>query len=142
MALIKCPECGKDVSDKSKMCINCGFPIENTCVNEKSKNDEEVDEIFKKTQAKVKVIKYLMENRGLTIEVAKEYTDKYISEHQELVIQAQKPSPQSSPIRCPKCGSTAVTTGSRGFKLTTGFLGSNKTVNRCGKYVHKWKPVI
>lgn len=27
MALIKCPECGKDISDKSKKCVNCGYPI-------------------------------------------------------------------------------------------------------------------
>ena len=23
MALIKCPECGKEISDKAKVCINC-----------------------------------------------------------------------------------------------------------------------
>ncbi len=28
MALIKCVECGKEISDKSKACINCGCPIE------------------------------------------------------------------------------------------------------------------
>lgn len=27
MALIKCPECGKEISDKSEICIGCGFPI-------------------------------------------------------------------------------------------------------------------
>lgn len=27
MALIKCPECGKDVSDKAKACIHCGYPL-------------------------------------------------------------------------------------------------------------------
>jgi len=27
MALIKCPECGQDVSDQSKTCIHCGFPL-------------------------------------------------------------------------------------------------------------------
>ena len=27
MALIKCPECGKEVSDKAQTCINCGCPI-------------------------------------------------------------------------------------------------------------------
>ena len=27
MALIKCPECGKEISDKAEMCINCGFPL-------------------------------------------------------------------------------------------------------------------
>ena len=25
--LINCPECGKQVSDKSEMCVNCGYPI-------------------------------------------------------------------------------------------------------------------
>lgn len=29
MAIIKCPECGKDVSDKSDKCIHCGFPLDN-----------------------------------------------------------------------------------------------------------------
>ena len=28
MALIKCPECGKEISDKAKVCINCGCPLE------------------------------------------------------------------------------------------------------------------
>ena len=27
MALIKCPECEKEISDKSKQCIHCGFPL-------------------------------------------------------------------------------------------------------------------
>ncbi len=27
MALINCPECGKEISDKSEVCVNCGFPI-------------------------------------------------------------------------------------------------------------------
>lgn len=27
MALIKCPECGKEVSDKASTCIHCGFPL-------------------------------------------------------------------------------------------------------------------
>lgn len=43
-------------------------------------------------------------------------------------------------IKCPKCGSTAVTAGQRGFSLVTGFIGSGKTVNRCSKCGHKWKP--
>lgn len=28
MALINCPECGKEISDKSKQCIHCGYPLE------------------------------------------------------------------------------------------------------------------
>lgn len=30
MALIHCPECGKEISDKSRTCIHCGFPLEAT----------------------------------------------------------------------------------------------------------------
>ena len=30
MALITCPECGKEVSDKCRACIHCGFPLINT----------------------------------------------------------------------------------------------------------------
>ncbi len=30
MALIKCPECGKEISDKASVCPNCGYPISNT----------------------------------------------------------------------------------------------------------------
>ena len=28
MAMIKCPECGNQVSDRAKACIHCGCPIE------------------------------------------------------------------------------------------------------------------
>lgn len=27
MALIKCPECGGTISDKSDKCIHCGYPL-------------------------------------------------------------------------------------------------------------------
>lgn len=29
MSLIKCPECGKEVSDKAPACIHCGYPLQN-----------------------------------------------------------------------------------------------------------------
>lgn len=47
---------------------------------------------------------------------------------------------QNKPLLCPRCGSTAITTGQRGFSLLFGFLGSNKTVNRCGKCGYSWEP--
>lgn len=43
-------------------------------------------------------------------------------------------------VRCPKCGSTQITTGQRGYSFFTGFLGSNKTVNRCAACGYSWKP--
>ena len=43
-------------------------------------------------------------------------------------------------LSCPKCGSTAVSVGQKGYSLLTGFLGSGQTMNRCGKCGHKWTP--
>lgn len=34
MAIIKCPECGKDISDKAAVCIYCGYPINETTNSE------------------------------------------------------------------------------------------------------------
>ncbi len=34
MALIKCPECGKEVSDRAGKCIYCGYPFHHAQVNQ------------------------------------------------------------------------------------------------------------
>lgn len=51
----------------------------------------------------------------------------------------RKKAEESKP-RCPKCGSTSITAGQKGYSILTGFLGSNKTVNRCSNCGHTWKP--
>lgn len=40
MALIKCPECGGEVSDKAGECPHCGFPIEEVRVNGEPEDKE------------------------------------------------------------------------------------------------------
>lgn len=35
MALIKCPECGKEVSDTANTCVNCGFNLNNKITKKK-----------------------------------------------------------------------------------------------------------
>lgn len=42
MALIKCPECGREISDKAPACIHCGFPL--SLLNESSEIKEELNE--------------------------------------------------------------------------------------------------
>lgn len=59
---------------------------------------------------------------------------------QEIAIKRILNNNKDDTIRCPRCGSTSVTTGQKGFSLLTGFLGSNKTVNRCGKCGYSWQP--
>lgn len=41
MTLIKCPECGKEISDKSGTCIGCGFPIKEYLHEKEEKKAEE-----------------------------------------------------------------------------------------------------
>ena len=73
----------------------------------------------------------------LIIELATEH-------NQEIVPQTQQSNEideeEKNTVRCPKCGSTQITTGQRGYSLITGFLGSNKTVNRCANCGYSWKP--
>lgn len=54
--------------------------------------------------------------------------------------EAERKKAEESKPRCPKCGSTNITAGQRGYSFWTGFLGSNKTVNRCSNCGHTWKP--
>ena len=42
--------------------------------------------------------------------------------------------------RCPRCGSTSISTGARGVNYLWGFIGASKTVNRCSNCGYTWKP--
>lgn len=54
MALITCPECGKEISDKSSACIHCGYPIEKdfkfSCDSDNYTYNEELDDRVGKIQ--------------------------------------------------------------------------------------------
>lgn len=55
MAIIKCPECGKDVSDKATVCPNCGCPQEELKKSVKiEKEEKNVEEITNKNDEKPK----------------------------------------------------------------------------------------
>lgn len=49
MALIKCPECGKEISDKAKNCIHCGYPLDSINSENISDAPANTDEILDKT---------------------------------------------------------------------------------------------
>lgn len=260
MALIKCPECGKEISSKSKMCIHCGYPMDDyeeiipeeyetyepplitqkfqvimtsygfiknriaeeledmkiasldnaldllnnlpACIYETYSQDEArkiksslsdigADIIVKKIscQDKVKLPTtdtnlyciQILDNKslpsdiseirllnrtssgihyidllitGVTLEIAKLLynflTPKNVSCKLLKDSISQNENTQminyinyrfiDSKIKCPKCGSTQITTGSKGYPLLTGFLGGNKTINRCAKCGYSWEP--
>lgn len=58
----------------------------------------------------------------------------------KLNISFNQPTYTPSQVRCPKCSSTQITTGQRGYSMVWGFIGSSKTMNRCANCGHKWEP--
>lgn len=160
MSLIKCPECNKEISDKANACPNCGYPIniktnnsnikENyvyVCMSDECMATDPVKE-FNKYIGKTntcpdcgEIITYcnteiIDNNTGLVIKRTDEKGNEVTYDHRE----SNQSQSDSNTLRCPKCGSTAITTGSRGINWFWGTIGSGKTVNRCGKCGYTWKP--
>lgn len=82
-------------------------------------------------------------NRDLLFAMIKLHDDDPIEYELKMAqfreIAERKKADESKP-HCPKCGSTSITAGQKGYSFWTGFLGSNKTVNRCSNCGHTWKP--
>lgn len=157
MAIIKCPECGREVSSKAQACIHCGCPIEykrkdNVCIINATEydltdykhrlltNDEtKAETVYELTTRLVNMV------NGMSIFGAAELS-KIILETKEVPetfdiepykIKFKEPD---NTVCCPACGSTNIVTGSRGYSLIWGFIGSGDTVNRCARCGHKWRP--
>lgn len=177
MAIVKCTECGHDVSTYADKCPNCGCPI--SVITNSGKDLFNVV-LENPGDEKLQVIRFIRElsNPKKGLAEAKEIVDNppktiissvsksdgqaVVSKLAEIGCVARLEDAHDNadsnnavdgtnvkstflftkdqPIKCPRCGSTAVTTTSRGYSLLTGFIGSNKTVNRCGKCGYTWKP--
>ena len=72
MALIKCPECGKEISDKATACPNCGYPIatEENQVSIGEKDDIQENSIIEKES----------KEEGLKTDTTKEEPQKQVVE--------------------------------------------------------------
>ncbi len=69
-----------------------------------------------------------------------EYNLKMSQFRSQVEQQKASTSQKANTVRCPRCGSTNITAGQRGYSILTGFVGSGRTVNRCANCGHKWKP--
>ncbi len=67
MALIKCSECGKEISDKANNCIHCGCPIIQT--------EEKYKIILKGSPNRIATVKVLMDIKNNSLAEAKAETD-------------------------------------------------------------------
>ena len=175
MALIKCPECGKEISDKSKHCIYCGYPLVDA-----SQDSELIPpnnrlygvrgikygwiigkprQFLNHIQSNNRIITGIKDidifATGITEDRAKLLADffvKYGAEseifedtqstevNQKIMDLIDNALNEKEPLKCPRCGAASIATDKRGFSMITGFIGSNKTVNRCAKCGYSWKP--
>ncbi|SHO50614.1 zinc-ribbon domain-containing protein [Anaerocolumna xylanovorans] len=137
MALINCPECNKEISDKAASCPNCGYPIAKD-ESDKSKSIYN----FNGQQYDVSQIQWLVE-QGQIIQAIKEFrvlTGAGLAEAKNAVDRMPRVSPQAVDnieIRCPKCGSSAFDMVSRKYSLFTGFK-TNKVDRVCRNCKHKF----
>lgn len=54
MALIICPECGKEISNKAPACIHCGYPLNNDRgMKASERGEKDVDSVNSKSSSKV-----------------------------------------------------------------------------------------
>lgn len=65
--------------------------------------------------------------------------NKYIFKERSPIYQQNIPK-EPKEIKCPHCGSTEYHASKRGWKLTTGFLGSSKIIITCLACGKKWTP--
>lgn len=145
MALIKCPECGKEISSFAVVCIYCGYPIAdmNKVTNKPVQNN--TLEIF----SKCPICKTEKENMKIC-PVCGYKKDDLIPNRSEIlqsIEQQQKESRKkyddelkNRPATCPKCGSTQFTTMQRGHSLIFSWLGSGDPQNVCQRCGYTWKP--
>lgn len=155
MSLIKCPECGRQISDQSESCIHCGFPIKQKdnkycLVNGKSYdldfvlkvalNSNTTDQERKECFLQIQNMTRLLRPEKLYCKIMCDKTIPEIYNDDDLI---PSPTPtQSSQPHCPYCNSTNLTkvSGTSRFASTLMFgIGSKKIgkqwkCNNCKSY--------
>lgn len=167
LALIKCPECGGNISDKATTCIHCGYPIKQTENVPHSNTANTVNKIEVKTIKPLYL--YSQNDQYASIECGncekvyrfdKKYffkiSDDYCIPNCAIICpnckngvtantrinlkEKFKKKITDDKVTCPKCGSTQFSTLQRGHSLIFGWLGSGEPQNVCQKCGYKWTP--
>lgn len=144
MALMKCPECNKEISDKAIACPGCGFPIVKDGSNQGQSNEELIAQncYNKFPFDKVKGIKEFHDISGRGLRESKEMMDIfYNSSEFELL---NKKTQEKIEIRrevkkirkeevaemrrngiamCPKCHSTSISYDTKKLSIGRAIVG-------------------
>lgn len=168
MALVQCPECSKEVSDKATTCIHCGYPLRDSlgfaqhchcCKREIPQASEYCPYCGEKIRESERNSSSADAEKPTSIMAYAE------EEAQKARLRKTAPSqtreaayyPPSSPseARCPKCGSTSLSVSRKGFGygkaaagavlagplgILAGGIGANGSVITCMNCGHKFNP--
>lgn len=149
-AIMICPYCGNDNFEISKYgerygncCDQCAIKIGKNLYAEAICNDCKCGSFSGHVVDKEDGIYIECKKCKSERIIYKKISDSNILENVsfELVHNKPKITKHEEPkIRCPKCSSTSISTGSRGYSLAWGFIGANKTTNRCANCGYSWQP--
>lgn len=122
MALIKCPECGRNISDKASCCPGCGCPASEfqkiEGAKETSKGSVSLDDLYESARGnKDLMIDKLQRVSGCDFETSSYLINKYLNDKSTEKNAKTVPTKEFSgiykrtmlgemlQIHCPKCGS-------------------------------------
>lgn len=119
MALINCPECNKEISDKCEVCIHCGYPVSTilqkvntTCII----NGRQFDLSFMLDKNKSEAFSKFLKLTDCRVYEAQQITDEIFRTGkipETLTLKTMTDNvPQSEPKqyipKCPTCQSTSI----------------------------------
>ncbi len=105
MSLIKCPECGKEISDKSDKCIHCGYPLKKHTIINNKEYDLSYELNLVLNNRNIEAIKSVREKTGLGLADGKSIID-YMVENKECPLKLYFEVQESTTPHCPTCKST------------------------------------
>lgn len=134
--LIKCPECQKEISDKSKQCIHCGCPLDNITQSDNNL-DEKVILNYINNDRIAYAIKYIMNTLNISGKEATQYLKNFISNNKNLI---QKVDNRP---KCPTCQSTNIRKIGSGERVASvvGLGLFSRKINKtwmCNNCKHTW----
>ena len=155
MALISCPECSKEISDKADNCPQCGFPIAKQSATPKPSlpamiwESEEAGFISVvcpscNKSSNIKQSVATMTSKGYKLHGEGKCVCGLVFDE---IIRDER-------IKCPKCGSTEIMVQKEGFDAKSACCGAflvgpfgllcgakeaNKLNRHCLKCAHKWE---
>lgn len=164
MALIICPECGKEISEKSKSCIYCGYPLQEDVNVKCIINGQEFDLSFlvyndlaahndewERDLAKADLVGKLRKITSCGLKDAHMFVEKYIETKflpktaffPSIAEAEQKAKEEANKPKCPTCGSTNISpigNLERAASMWFWGLGSKKFGKsyKCNDCKHTW----